>query len=251
MSSGWRYDSGQTMNEIPNIPEPSRDGCGVDVAAYALGALDPAEAEAFAVHLKTCAVCREELGEFERVVSALPMSAPGHVAPHGLRERVLEAVAAEPRPGRAATVRTARSRWRWPALPRPALALGGVAAVIAILVFGGLELSGGGPAPTRVYSAQVIGSGATAKVTVTDGHAELIVRHMPPPPQGKIYEVWLARANGKPQPTSALFSVTRKGSGDVAVPGSVRGVRIVMVTPEPAGGSQVPTHAPVIRAQLT
>ena len=237
------------MNETPNIPEPSRDGCGVDVAAYALGALEPAEAEAFAAHLKTCAVCREELAEFESVVSALPMSVPPHAAPEGLRRRVLDAVAADT-PTSPTPARTARRRGRWALVPRPALALGTAMAVIAVAVIAGLTLSSGS-SQIRVYKAQVMGSSASARVTVTDGHAELIVRHMPPPPQGKIYEVWLARAHGGPQPTTALFSVTRSGSGDVAVPGSLRGVRIVMVTPEPAGGSRVPTHAPVIQAQLT
>jgi hypothetical protein len=124
-------------------------------------------------------------------------------------------------------------------------------AVLALAVFGGLELGGASSPQTHVYGAQVIGSSATAKLTVTDGHAELVVRDMPPPPQGKIYEVWLARRHGAPQPTSALFSVTRAGSGDVAVPGGLRGISQMMVTPEPAGGSRTPTHAPVIRVPLT
>lgn len=237
------------MNETPKIPEPSRDGCGTDVAAYALGALEPVEAEAFATHLATCDVCREELAEFESVVSTLPMSVPRHAAPDGLRERVLTAVAAEARSDRTPAPRPLR--WRWSALPRPALALGAAMAVIAIAVLGAVALNGGGSPATRVYSAQVTGSRASAKVAVTGGHAELIVRHMPPPPPGKIYEVWLARASGPPQPTTALFSVTRNGSGDVAVPGNLRGVRVVMVTPEPAGGSRAPTHSPVISAKLT
>lgn len=232
------------MSELPN----NRDGCGVDVAAYALGALDPAEAEAFAAHLATCSVCREELAEFENVVAALPMSAPRHPAPAALRQRVLEAVAAEPRTAPAARPERRRQARPWAALSRPSLALG-LTAIIVVAVVLGLTLGGGSP-HTRVYTAQVMGSAGTAKLAVTDGRAELIVRHMPPPPQGKIYEVWVARGHVV-EPTAALFSVTRGGSADVAVPGGVRDVRVVMVTPEPAGGSRVPTHAPVIQAQLT
>ena len=53
----------------------SRAGpCGVDVAAYALGALDPAEAEAFRAHLRNCAVCRDELEAFEAVIDTLPLT---------------------------------------------------------------------------------------------------------------------------------------------------------------------------------
>jgi anti-sigma-K factor RskA len=239
------------MNEPFNKLENSRGGCGLDVAAYALGALDPSEAQEFAAHLKTCAMCREELADFQAVVAVLPMSVQAHAAPDGVRQRVLDTVREEaalraPRPD---PIRRP-ARWDWLITRRPALALGAAMAVIAIAVVGGLAL-GGATSQTRVYKAQVTGSGATAKVTVTDGRAELVVRHMPAPPQGKIYEVWLARAHGAPQPTSALFSVTRAGSGDVAVPGSLHGVRVVMVTPEPIGGSRVPTHAAVIRAQLT
>ena len=37
---------------------------------------------------------------------------------------------------------------------------------------------------------------------------------------------------------------------DVDVPGNLHGVTHVMVTREPAGGTQKPTHPPVIRAYL-
>ena len=86
---------------------------------------------------------------------------------------------------------------------------------------------------------------------VTGGSAELIVRHLRPPPPGHIYEVWLKRGAQAPSPTRALFSVTSSGAGDVGVPGNLRGVSAVLVTPEPDGGSRVPTHKPVVVAQLT
>jgi hypothetical protein len=86
---------------------------------------------------------------------------------------------------------------------------------------------------------------------VTGNQGQLIVRHFPAPPKGKIYQVWLARPHRPPAPTSALFGVTTQGNADVAVPGNLHGVSAVLVTPEPAGGSQAPTHAPVISVQLT
>ncbi len=73
---------------------------------------------------------------------------------------------------------------------------------------------------------------------------------MPQPPLGEIYEVWLARTSASPQPTDALFGVTNSGSGSVNVPGSLRGVREVMVTREPLGGSSHPTSAPLLRVVL-
>jgi hypothetical protein len=87
-------------------------------------------------------------------------------------------------------------------------------------------------------------------VRLSDGSAELVVRNFAPPPAGDIYEVWLQRPGHAPSPTRALFSVTTGGAGDVGVPGDLHGVQRVLVTPEPAGGSLVPTHAPVIVAQL-
>jgi len=224
--------------------------CGDDVAAYALGALDPAEAEAFRTHLETCAVCRDELAAFQHVVDVLPLSTTRQRAPRALRRRVIGSVQREPelelggeRRGRP---RPLLGRL---ASARPALALGAAVAVAALVV-GGIELGNSGTVKTRVYAAHVTGSGS-AHITLTGGHAELIVHHLTPPPAGKIYEVWLGRPHRAPQPTSALFSVTASGDGDVEVPGNLGGVNLVMVTPEPAGGSRVPTGAPVIQAPLS
>jgi hypothetical protein len=74
---------------------------------------------------------------------------------------------------------------------------------------------------------------------------------MPQPSLGKIYEVWLARRSGAPQPTNALFGVTSRGSGSVNVPNGLHGVREVMVTSERLGGSSHPTSPPLIRVTLS
>jgi anti-sigma factor RsiW len=218
--------------------------CGGDVAAYALGALDEAEAETFRAHLQACAVCQDELAAFEQVVNVLPGSAPAYRAPRRLRRRVMSAVAEEPRHGRAPAPRRR-------ALPRPVLALGGafalaVAAVVVVIAVGS---SGSSPTP-RVVNAQVTGSGS-ASLRVSRDHAELVVHRFQAPPPGQIYEVWLQRGKtGAAVPTKALFSVNDAGDADVEVPGNLQGVTQVMVTREPAGGSPKPTHAPVISAVL-
>jgi anti-sigma factor RsiW len=229
---------------------PDIHECGGDVAAYALGALEPAEAEAFREHLATCIVCRDELAAFQRVVDVLPMGAAQHPAPRGLRRRVLDAVERGPGP-QLSGERRARRRplLAGVSVSRPAFALGAAVAVL-VLAVGGIELGSSGTAKTRTYAAQVTGPGS-AEVKVTGGQAELIVHHFSPPPAGQIYEVWLGRPNRPPAPTSALFSVTANGDGDVEVPGNLHGVDQVMVTPEPAGGTRVPTHPAVIRAQLS
>jgi anti-sigma-K factor RskA len=218
-----------------------------DLAAYALGALEPAEAEALARHIETCSICRDELDSLRSVVDLLPISAPAFEAPPPLRRQVRRAIDAEPRvSARERTSRSGGSRLpRWAS--RPALAVaGGLAAVAIALV---IVFTTGGSS-TRVVSAQVTGPGR-ASLKISGGHGELVVRQFTPPPKGKIYEVWLVRGAHAPQPTSALFGVTADGSGDVEVPGSLHGVSQVLVTPEPAGGSRVPTHAPVIAVKLS
>jgi anti-sigma factor RsiW len=229
---------------------PDTHDCGGDVAAYALGALDRAEAEAFREHLETCIVCRDELATFQRVVDILPMAAAQHPAPRRLRRRVLDAVEREPR-AQLSGQPQARRRPRLAgfSVSQPAFVLGAVVAVVVFAV-GGIVLGSSGTAKTRVYAAQVTGPGS-AEVKVTGGQAELIVHHFSPPPAGQIYEVWLGRPNRPPAPTSALFSVTAKGDGDVGVPGNLHGVNRVLVTPEPAGGTRVPTHPAVILASLS
>lgn len=219
--------------------------CGADVAAYALGALDADEVAAFEQHLAGCAICRDELTAFRAVVDVLPMSAPALPAPRRVKRRVMAAVTAEQQPA------SAPRRRRWPriVLASPRLAGAMAAVLVAVIVAGALVLPGGGPS-VRVIDAQVIGQPGQAQLRVTGDRGELIVNHLAAPPAGHIYEVWIARPGHKPQPTDALFS-TRQGAGDVAVPVSLKGVSVVMVTPEPAGGSTVPTHAAVIQATLS
>jgi anti-sigma-K factor RskA len=232
---------------MSDIPE-----CSGDAAAYALGALDSAEADAFQLHVGRCVVCRDELAAFQQVVDVLPMSAPQLAAPRPLRRRVLKAVRAEPRLGAArlgAAPRTRRTpRWAVPIRP---LAAAGVLAAVALATLVGVELSSGGSSDTRVIQAEVAGSAASAELRLSGGRGELTVRHLPAPPAGHIYEVWVQRPHHTPAPTTALFGVTVSGAGDVGVPGNLSGASAVLVTPEPSGGSLVPTHAPVIVVPIT
>jgi hypothetical protein len=72
---------------------------------------------------------------------------------------------------------------------------------------------------------------------------------MPQTPRGRVYELWLKRA-GAPEATDALFTVSSRGDATVGVPGSVSGVKLVMVTSEPLGGSSRPSGSPVVLARL-
>jgi anti-sigma-K factor RskA len=222
--------------------------CGANAAAYLLGALESGEAETFRRHLTTCVVCRDEVATLQAVADALPVAAPQQAPPRRLKRAVMSSIRKEPRTREAA----ARRRLRF--APARLAFVVSVALIAAAAIGGGIELSSGGsggPGGVRVVRASVLAPGASAVVRLSSGHAELIVRHLPAPPVGKIYEVWLERNGGAPSPTKALFGVTSTGAGAVDVPGNMHGVSRVLVTPEPLGGSPLPTHAPVIVARLS
>jgi hypothetical protein len=239
--------------------------CGTTVAAYALGSLDDVERRNFERHLATCAVCSDELLAFDQVLAALAEGAPPQRAPADLRRRVL----AEVRQDAASQVHTesqrsgslrrrppARRSWsrhrRRPSTRPRRRAVALCALLIVAAAAAGILGSRSSPGPrTQVIQARVIGSSGSAQVRRASGHAELVVHHLSPPPSGEIYEVWLNRAGRPAQPTRALFNVTDAGDADVDVPGDLRHITQIMVTPEPAGGTQVPTHPAVITAQLT
>jgi anti-sigma-K factor RskA len=223
--------------------------CRSDAAAYVLGSLEPEEAEAFRQHLASCLVCRDELSAFQQAVDVLPMAAPQYPLPRRLRRRVLRELRAERRATPPAARRRAAPSLFGIPLRRPALALG-VLLCAALATVGGLELASSGSSGVRIIQASVTGSPGRAELRLSRGGAELIVSDLVPPPPGHVYEVWLTHGQRPPSPTNVLFSVTSTGSGDVGLPGDLRGVSEILVTPEPSGGSRAPTHAPVIAARL-
>jgi anti-sigma-K factor RskA len=220
--------------------------CG-DAAAYVLGALDPQELEAFRAHLEQCTICRDEVAEFGLVMEALPIAVPQHRVSRSMRRRLMREVRHEPRA--AGRVSRPAAGWSPAALGRRGWAAAGafstvaVAAVVTVLTLG----SG---AATSVFQAQVYGIAGSAQVRVTNGRAELVVRHMTPPERRHVYEVWLQSGNSKPVPASVLFGVSADGSASVGLPTKLHGISAVLVTPEPLGGSPAPTHKPVIVAKL-
>lgn len=230
------------MERIAATPD-----CGGDAAAYLLGALNPAEVEAFEQHLAECAICRDEVSTLQGVVDALPLAAPQYSAPKGLRRRILHAALQDARRAVGRPRRLmglAAPAWAW-----RGVALAGGCAALALAVFAGFELPIG--SHLRVIQARVTGVTGRASVRLSDGRGELIVRRFGPPPPGDIYELWLKRPHRAPAPTGVLFSVTSAGAGEIGLPSTLHGVSEVMVTPEPRGGSQFPTHRPVIVARLT
>lgn len=224
----------------------------LDAAPYVLGALG--QDDSYRSHLAGCPICQAEVADLQPVVDALPTTAPVAVASEALRGRVLATVRAEAELLRAAGRHADEAprpskRGRpsaWPALTVSVALAAAAAVVIAV------SLSGGSSTRERVTPAQIAAGmrGASASLHQSGNRAELVLSGMPQPARGRIYEIWLSRATGRPVPTDALFGVTSRGDGSVGVPNSLRGVKEVLVTSEPLGGSAVPTSTPVIRVRV-
>ena len=223
-------------------------------AAYVLSALDQHETERYREHLASCADCSAGVARLQPVADSLATSVSPVVASHELRARVMASVRSEAELLHAAGAgadrpQPARPRWR---LGRPQALVTALALGVGLLI-GAFALDTGSQSPTtRVTAAQLASMppGAKGVLRQVGSHAELILSGVSQPPRGKIYELWLARPGSAPRATSALFGVTHAGSASVNVPGDLTGVRQVMVTAEPLGGSPHPTSSPVVVARL-
>lgn len=236
-----------------------------NVGSYVLGALPEDELRAFEAHLVDCERCREEIAALRIVADALLGAAPPAEPPPGLKRRLMAVVESEAELLRAsgpAADRPAHPHRRLglgrlvglrPAL-RPLAVAGAVATLAVGVAIGALVVgsNGGSPAP-RSISAHVdpaIARGADATLRVSADQAKLEMHHMPRPPGGRVYQVWLKYPGRPPSPTNVLFSVPTGGSTTVTVPGRMRDVEEIMVTAEPPGGSRTPTGPPVVDARI-
>lgn len=231
-----------------------------DAASYVLRAIPDGEWEGYAAHLSHCPVCAAKVAELSLVSDALLSAVPQVSAPPEIRSRVMSVVHAESELLRAAgpmadrpVVQKPRRRFNLLRLrPWPAAVL--ATSLLALGIGAGVLLNGGGAGDDR--AAQKIAcaqapEGASCQMRIAGNSAKLVVAGLKAPPQGRIYQVWLARDNGAaPEPTEALFSV-RKGRASVDVPGDLSDVQQVLVTHEPLGGSEVPTRRPVIAASIS
>lgn len=158
-----------------------------DLAAEALGRLEPARRTALRAHLDGCPECRDELSELEAVARALPAADPSRLtpaeeAPPDLSERVL---------GRVARERVRRRRRR--AGTVAGLAAAAAAAVLVVALVSGSPSSGDREVAFPVRPA---GSEAVAVLAERPWGTEvaLEVRGLEP---GSRYWLWLTGEDGR------------------------------------------------------
>jgi hypothetical protein len=229
-----------------------------DAASYVLRAMPDGEWELYAAHIADCELCAGKVDELGFVSDALLNGVPQLSAPPQIRDRVMAVVRAESElllaagaPADRPVARERARRFGPLGLLRPWPAAVLAASLLALGIGAGALLVGGSEAPSQTIACAQAPAGATCQMRVAGDSAKLVVAGLPRPPEGRIYQVWLDRDNGTaPQPTEALFSV-RNGRASVAVPGDMNGVKQVLVTDEPPGGSEVPTRQPVIAIRMT
>jgi anti-sigma-K factor RskA len=252
-----------------------------DLALYALGALDGAELQTLEKHLEECASCRRELELLRGDSSLLALITAGPKPPSRARERLMFAIAEEPRQSARDAGSKSRQRSWWGSFAWPALQW--VAALTLVAVGIGLlrqnsalrqdiaslrnQFSEQGNQLEQVNQTMVtlldpeamkIELVAVGKKPEPRGKAiyerrnrNLIffASNLPPLPADKIYELWLFPASGGAPIAAGLFKPDARGSATVVNPPLPEGVaaKNFAVTLEPESGSHAaPRGTPVI-----
>jgi anti-sigma-K factor RskA len=95
-----------------------------------------------------------------------------------------------------------------------------------------------------------LAAAATASLAYDQtGHAMLMAKKLPAPPQGKAYQLWFIVANKPPMP-GKTFSPDSSGNGMLKdqMPREALDAAVFAVTMEPEGGSDAPTSPVYLRS---
>jgi anti-sigma-K factor RskA len=252
-----------------------------DLALYAFGSLDGAEQDALEKHLEECASCRRELELLRGDLSLLALATAGPKPPARARQRLMSAIAREPRLPVAAPASERQQRFWWAILGWPGLRW---ASAVALVLVGIGLLRQNSALRQDLASQRARFTGQESKLkranevvaTLLDPDAtriELVAAGNKPQPRGKaiyqrrnrnliflasnlpplptetIYELWLFPANGGAPIPAGLFKPDARGSATVVNPPLPEGVEAknFAVTLEPESGShESPRGRPVI-----
>ncbi|MGO9648794.1 MAG: anti-sigma factor domain-containing protein [Terriglobales bacterium] len=236
-----------------------------NLALHALGSLEGEERLALEKHLQECASCRRELESLRGDLALLSLSTAGPKPPARSRERLMAAIAREPRRGTTAPPR--RSWW----VLAPSLA---AAALVLLAIFlmrqnSALRQQIAGMDYDAVAQQVELRRAREIVSTLTANDAmrvTLVAAKTPPQPQGKAiyvrdrsslifiasnmpaappekaYELWLIPTSGAPIP-AGVFRPDAHGSATVVNPPLPAGIeaKAFAITIEPEAGSTTPT----------
>jgi anti-sigma-K factor RskA len=234
-----------------------------DLALYALGTLQGEERVSLEKHLEGCAGCRRELEQLRGDMALMALSTAGPVPPRRARQRLIGAVAREPR-------RSVDAKRTWWTLV-PWVAAAALAAGLVALWLQNSDLqrriAGLQDQSTQQLAELQRAREVVSTLTATDAmRVTLVAAKTPPQPQGKAiyvrdrssliflasnllplpaqkaYELWLIPTSGAPIP-AGVFKPDAHGSAVVVNPPLPPGVqaKAFAITVEPEGGSAAPT----------
>ena len=233
-----------------------------EAVAFALGSLDPEQADDFKEHLKTCKRCQEELRWLAPAVRALPEAVEPQTPPPALKARLMAEVRADAE-AEERRVKSDARRARAEERQERAAAGGGFSAwlgglrvgsltwkpiaglaLVILVVAGGIGYAvgtGGGNDHTHTWELKAEENAGIAATVVREGEkGEIHLAGLKQLPKGKVLEAWVER-EGKVEPVPALFAPDKAGNASTTIE-DMKDVSIVMVTREPEGGSKTPTE---------
>lgn len=250
-----------------------------DLALYALGSLEGDEWIALEKHLEECASCRRELETMRGDLGLVALTTAGPRPPARSRQRLMSAIAREPRVPTpvAEPVRGRRSWWGvvgWVAAAAMAvLAIGllrqnsslerDLASVKAQFADQESRLRHANEIVSTLFDpeAKKIELVATGSKPQTQPRGKAIYQmrnrslifmasDLPPLPPGKMYELWLIPASGGAPIAAGMFKPDAQGNAMVMDPPLPEGVEAknFAVTLEPESGSHEAAHGPAVIA---
>ncbi len=241
-----------------------------DLALYALGELTGGERESLEEHLHTCAACRRELQALRGDLGLLGLSSSGAQPPARSKERLMRAIADEPRRAQSSvSVDVARRSLWWALFP--------VFTTVALLIVAiGMRRSNQRmndqlaeltnrnqdqtvqldrlnrelrllTSPDAVHvSLNPMNSlrhpSGTAIFSTSQKSMIFMASNLPPVPEAKAYELWIIPVKGAPMP-AGVFKPDEHGNAmmlDHSMPEGVE-AKAFAITVEKEEGSDKPT----------
>jgi hypothetical protein len=240
------------MSSPPPAPGHTRDFEELAGLA-ALRALEGDELSEFEAHARGCQRCQALERADREAVALLGLAAPEMDPSPGFKERLMQRAAAElaARPAEPEAKPEPEPERREPIPLRPRVVPfrrpAWVASLAAVLV---IALAGAG---TYSYMNQVVTSvalsgsaqGQAVVQVKRSGAASLLLRGLPNPPAGYVYEAWIIPPNQAPIPAGT----TSTGQAELPLSGQVAGTTVA-ITQEVAPGVNAPTSTPILAAPV-
>ena len=265
---------------------PVHEQFAEDLALYALGSLQGDELAALETHLAGCSSCRLELDQLRGDMALMALPAAGPRPPVRAKERLMKAIAQEPRQDLRSVGQAAPARPSW--WRTATLAVISAAALVILLLVRqdtnlihqaqGLAQQVASMQSDSLEQQSELTRAREIVSTLISPDAQritLVASKTPPQPQGKaiyvrdrssliflasnlpqlpaekIYELWLIPTSGPPV-AAGLFKPDAHGSATVVNPPLPSGVdaKTFVVTLEPEAGSHdAPRGSAVIAGQ--